>query len=64
MTILEVGIEKDDPQLMSEGKTEAVVDQNQDQGLLQKPTQIEIALDALNVQSMIFCWQSPKCGHR
>ena len=44
MTIeeVEVGLKKDDPQVMSEGKIEAVVDQNQDQGLIQEPMQTEI----------------------
>ena len=55
MTILEkveVGLEKDDPKVMSEGKIEAVVDQNQNQGLIQEPVQTEIGEDVTNVDNM------------
>ena len=50
---VEVGLEKDNPQVLSEGMTEAVVDQNQDQGLVQEPVQTEIGLDVTNVENMI-----------
>ena len=49
----EVHLGKDDPQVMSEGMTESIVDQNQDQSLIQEPVQTEIGLDALNVENMI-----------
>ena len=49
---VEVGLGKDKTQVMSEGMTEAVVDQDQDQGLVQEPVHIEIGLDALNVENM------------
>ena len=54
---VEVGLGKDNPQVILEGKTEAVVDQNQDQGLIQKPVQTEIGLDAINVENMTIYWQ-------
>ena len=44
----EVGLEKDNIQVMLEGMTEAVVDQDQ----VQEPVQIETELDVINVENM------------